>query len=253
MRIAPFILALLILPSILFAQGDTPGTGGSPSRRDLDGRALAAEVVHAVGGDTAWNDPNWNLYFDFVVVRDGKELSRISHEWIRKSNYYTVSGLTKDGKRWRVVFTNIYDRIGSATIDGETAPDSLKSRLLEAGYGRFINDTYWLLMPHKLLDSGVHQRREADTVIDGKRYEVLALTFGNVGLTPGDHYLLFIDPATKLVERWHYHLQSGSEADYKWLDYESLGPIKLALDRMRPDGSAEIRFEHVRVDRIRSN
>lgn len=248
MRIAPFLFLLLFLPSLALAQGDAPGTGGGPSQRQLDGRALAAEVVHAVGGDTAWKNPNWNLAFDFVVTRDGKEAGRYSHEWIRKSNYYTVAGTAKDGKRWRVIFTNIYERRGTATVDGVSAHDTLLPRLLEMGYGRFINDTYWLLMPHKLLDSGVLHRRDPDTVIDGKRYNVLALSFGNVGLTPGDHYWLFIDPATKLVERWRYHLQGGNEAEYIWDKYTSFGPIKLPLRRRSVEGTSEISFDHVRVD-----
>jgi hypothetical protein len=148
-----------------------------------------------------------------------------------------------------VIFANVYEHKGTATIDGVSAPDTLLPRLLEMGYGRFINDTYWLLMPLKLLDSGVFHRREPDTVIDGKRYNVLALSFGNVGLTPGDHYWLFIDPATKLVERWRYVLQSGNEAEYIWDQYTSFGPIKVPLRRRNVDGKSEIRFDHVRVDR----
>ena len=155
--------------------------------------------------------------------------------------------MTKDARQWRVIFTNIYDRRGSATIDGASAHDTLLPRLLETGYGRFINDTYWLLMPHKLLDSGVFHRREDDTVIDGRRYNVLALSFGDVGLTPGDHYWLYINPTTKLVERWRYKLQGGNEAEYIWEGYTTFGPIKIPLRRRNVDGKSEIWFDHVRV------
>lgn len=252
MRFVP-IISLLLLSSVLHAQPGSPGTGGGPSQRALDGRELARQVMIAHGGENVWSDLNWNLAFDFVIAREGKEIGRYSHEWIRASNYYTVSGVNREGKSWRVIFTNIWEKKGTATIDGRSAHDTLLPRMIEMGYGRFINDTYWLLMPFKLLDSGVHQRRESDTIIEGNTYNVLSLSFGKVGLTPGDRYWIYIEPATKLVARWRYVLESGREGEYIWDQYSDFGAIKLPLRRRTPDGSAEIRFEHLRLDRTKES
>lgn len=246
------IIIALLFPVIVHGQQGSPGTGGAPSQRQLDGRALAEEVVKASGGGVFWSDKSWGIAFDFVVMRDGKEMTRASHDWFRSTDGYTVSGSTKDGKKWRVSFSDIMARHGYAEIDGARAPDTLHTRLLDMGYGRFINDTYWLLMPLKLLDSGVHHRREPDTTIDGMTYNVLNLSFGHVGLTPGDRYWLYIDPATKLVKRWRYLLESAREGNYRWEDYKAFGPITLAQRRISLADSSEIRFENIRVEQSRA-
>lgn len=238
------------MPLAACAQGDSPGTGGAPSKRDLDGRALAEEVSRTAGAESFWGNKRWDLAFEFVIVRNGEESGRFAHEWHRGTDAYTVSGTTKEGKRWRVEFSNIFTKEGRVTIDGNRPHDTLRQKLIDMGYGRFINDTYWLMMPLKLLDSGVHHRREADTIIDGKSYNVLALSFGQVGLTPGDHYRLFIDPATKLVERWRYRLESGREGEFRWEEYQRFGPVMLARRRVAVDGSMEIRFENIVVDEV---
>jgi hypothetical protein len=226
------------------------GSADSVRRHQEDGRALAAAVMKAVGGESAWSDKSWNLEFDFVVLRGGKEAARFSHKWDRASNAYVVSGKTQEKKEWRVAFTDINAHKGTATIDGAPAPDSLLPRLLDMGYGRYINDTYWFLMPFKLLDPGVNHWRQPDTVIDGKTFNVLRLSFGSVGLTPGDRYWLYINPETKLVERWRYLLEGGNTGDFYWRDYTDYGPVKLPLRREAVGGGMEIRFENIRVGRF---
>ncbi len=214
---------------------------------DTNAYQLAHEVIDAMGGDSAWGDRSWSLAFDFVVEAKGKEMSRYSHQWNRATGEYIVGGRTREGKAWQVEFSNIYEKQGRATIDGEPVPDTTLSRILSMAYARFINDTYWMLMPVKMLDPGVMLERRADTTIGGVRYNVLLLSFRNVGLTPGDRYLVFINPQTKLVERWHYMLESGREADYLWTDYRRFDPVVISLKRESPDGSSIIRFDNVRV------
>ncbi len=243
-------LLFIIAAAPLLAQpSESPGTGGGPSQQELEGRTLAEEVMAAVGGPAAWNDRNWNISFDFVAVRDGAEASRFSHIWNRRSDTYILNGKDKEGRNWTVNFSDIGKKTGSATVNGSLVADSAGKAMLEMGYGRFINDSYWLLMPFKLLDAGVHHRRGHDTLIGGRTFQTLQLSFGNVGLTPGDRYWLYIDPATKLVERWRFLLQSGREGEFLWTDYRQFGPVKLSLRKTAPDGSFEIRFENVQVTR----
>ncbi|MBS1913109.1 MAG: hypothetical protein JST22_14065 [Bacteroidetes bacterium] len=220
----------------------------TPQQRERAGRNLAREIVDAVGGLKAWNNPGWDISFDFVVVAGGKEIGRYSHQWLRSEDRYIVSGKNKDGKKWRVQFTSFSRRQGTATVDDRPAPDTLAAKLLDMAYARHINDTYWMLMPFKLLDSGVYHRQENDTTIDGKRCLVLGLSFGKVGLTPGDHYWLYVDPRTKHVVRWRYVLQSGREGEFTWDRYTRFGPLLISLLKRAADGSSEIRFENVHVE-----
>ncbi|NCQ34498.1 hypothetical protein GW813_05340, partial [bacterium] len=46
------------------------------------------------------------------------------------------------------------------TIDGVVAADTDLDALSEQAYQRFINDSYWFVMPLKLEDPGVHLVRE---------------------------------------------------------------------------------------------
>ncbi len=215
------------------------------------GRALAEEVIASLGGRDAWKDPSWDLGFDFVVERNGEEVTRASHLWHRATNACTVSSKTKEGSVWRVDFQDIFARRGTATVDGHPVADSALADLLERGYGRFINDSYWLLMPMKLLDSGVHRRREPDTVIDGRAHKVLAVWFDKVGLTPGDHYWLYVDSATGRPTRWRFLLESGRPGVYLWERYQQVGPLTLSTLKRAPDGTSVIRFENIRAGRPR--
>lgn len=244
-RLVPVVFFVLFFATLLRAQG--LGLTGVRSNTGRDARALAVAVIDALGGLDAWNDRSWDIAFDFVIERGGNEAARFSHIWKRATSEYLVSGKTREGKTWRVYFEDIYAKRGTATINGEPAPDTLLPKLLDLGYGRFINDSYWLMMPFKLLDSGVILSRLPDTTLDGRFYNVLHLSFQNVGLTPGDQYWLYIDPATKRIERWRYLLQSGREGDYLWQEYRQLGPITLPLYKVTPDNSAAIRFDNVRV------
>lgn len=229
-----------------------PVVGGPEQKRagdqEAEGLALAREVWRAAGGEKGWTDLSWNLSFDFVSYRDGKEAARFSHRWNRKTNAAVVSGIGRDGRRWEVQFSDLYARRGTATINGTAAPDSDLPRLLENAYARFINDSYWLLMPLKLLDNGVIHRRLDDTTVGGGRFERLGLSFERVGLTPGDQYQLYIDPKSKRVVRWTFVLESGRTGDYTWEEYERVGPVTLPRVRRAPDGAIAIRFENVRVE-----
>lgn len=229
-----------------------PDSGGSAEvvlagDERAEGRALAREVMEAAGGERAWNDLSWNLSFEFVSYREGKEAARFSHRWNRRTNAAVVSGTGRDGKRWEVRFGDLFARRGTAMLDGAPAHDSMVTRLLDNAYARFINDSYWLLMPLKLLDKGVNHRRLEDTTIGGRRYETLALSFEKVGLTPGDQYWLYIDPKTKRVARWRFLLQSGNTGEYTWEEYERVGPVTLPRVRRLANGQVAIRFENVKA------
>jgi hypothetical protein len=47
-------------------------------------------------------------------------------------------------------------RDGEVMMDGEPANTESKQQMLDMAYGAFINDAYWLFMPFKLHDPGVH-------------------------------------------------------------------------------------------------
>jgi DNA-binding beta-propeller fold protein YncE len=112
-------------------------------------------------------------------------------------------------------------------------------------YGRFINDTYWLLMPWKWLDDGVNLTYEGERQVDGRTYDVVLLTFDTgVGLTSGDRYWGFVSRETGLMDRWEYVLQKedGSPGDgaptaWTWGGWRDAGGgVRLATRKERIGG-----------------
>lgn len=247
MRRSPLLLLLLLLSCTFPVAAQTAGVDGTISPNP-EGDSLAAAVVRAAGGDRWLKNPSITISFSFVIRRDGKELSRYRHFWERRYNRVTVEGTMRDGRRWRAVVNDHASREGLASVDGTAAPDSLRDQILDAGYGRFVNDSYWLMMPLKLLDDGVHRARLNDSIFNGNPVEVLFIWFDNVGLTPGDRYRIFVDPKSHQVVGWRYMLQSNRTGEYIWDNVTTVGPITLPMRKRTADGTQEIFFDDVVVD-----
>ena len=116
-----------------------------------------------------------------------------------------------------------------------------------AAYGRWVNDSYWLLAPLKLLDRGTNLSYEGDGSIDGKKCEMLRLSFGKVGLTPKDNYLFYIDSETKMPVHWDYMPAPQKKVSGTWEKFQDFGGLKLATDHQF--GDKRIYFTGVSVTR----
>jgi hypothetical protein len=114
-----------------------------------------------------------------------------------------------------------------------------------------VNDTYWLLMPYKLQDPGVNLAYEGTTELDGKSYDKLHVTFGKVGLTPGDQYWAFINRDTHLMDRWAYLLQDepreAAPTAWLWQGWQRFGKIQLAPTRQQVGGDRKLELSDIAV------
>jgi hypothetical protein len=99
--------------------------------------------------------------------------------------------------------------------------DSLK-KLIQRANALWVNDTYWMLMPYKLRDPGVTLKYAGDTTMAGMTFDRLALSFDHVGLTPGDHYWVYVNRADHRVERWEMVLEGDQPPPvaYTWEGWE---------------------------------
>ena len=66
-------------------------------------------------------------------------------------------------------------------------------------FARWTDDTFWLLAPLKLRDSGVKVTYGGEFEEDDKKYPVLHVSFNNSGLTLADRYNFYVDPDTHLL------------------------------------------------------
>ncbi len=245
-----------LVRALLLAAAMSPSAHPAETR-DPKAVAAAERTIAAMGGAPAFAALR-KLSFDWIVDRGGKEVARYHHEWDRWSGAYVVEGKNREGHVIRTEF-NVNDRKGRSWKDGALLEGKELEAALESAYGRYINDSYWLVMPAKLFDPGVNLAWEGEasgagaTGDAGAAYDVIRVTFSGVGLTPKDTYWAYCDPTTGLMTRWDFLLQD-SETDkrstFLWGDWRDVGAppakVKLAMRKTAPGGGAVIRFENVR-------
>lgn len=217
---------------------------------------VARELIAALGGETAWEKAR-QLRFDFVVEREGKRAAELHHVWDRYTGDYRLLGIDKSGAPYAVYF-NVNTRDGSAFVNGRPVDGEEKKKLLETGYGRFINDTYWLLAPWKVFDPGVNREYAGEkTGPEGALCDVIRLSFEDVGLTPKDVYWLWVTREGRRMVQWQYVLGGAQEEPTTalWKDWRTFGGIALSLEKTFPNRPVPVRilFENVLVSSARDD
>lgn len=210
------------------------------SANDQKAVEVAERSMAAMGGKERFAAARL-LRFDFAPVRDGKITSSYHHWWDRQTGAYRVEGVSKEGVPYRILF-DVGTKQGKAWLgDRELAGEEL-AQWLERGYGRFINDTYWLLMPWKWLDPGVNLEYGGKKTVDGQEYDVVTLSFGSgIGLTSNDRYWAYVSTKSNLMERWEYVLETEEGAPgaaaptpWAWEEWkETQSGVKLATMRRK--------------------
>ncbi len=199
-----------------------PAPATSPAA-STNADALAKQVIKASGGD-AWGRVT-RIKFTFNVDRDGKRAASVAHDWDVRGGTDTV---TWNGKTVTVNLRE-FNHAGDA----------------KQAYARWVNDSYWLLAPLKVMDPGVTRTTGAPETIDGRSYDLLHLSFDNVGLTPSDQYNLWVDPQTRLVRYWDYIPAKGEPRRFTWEDYQDFNGLRLATKHVL--GNSVISFSDIEV------
>jgi hypothetical protein len=228
----PITRSLVLVAAFLLTLSAAHGLQAHPHGPVPTPEEVADKVMTALGGKEAWDATRY-IRFTFA--------GRRTHVWDRHGNRNRVEGQTREGVHY-VVVQNLADRTGRVWLNGQPATGEHADELLENAYGAWINDTYWLVMPYKLRDPGVHLAYVGQESLDGADYDKLLLTFQQVGLTPGDRYWAYVNRTTGLMDRWAYVLE-GSEAGtaptfWLWQGWKKHGRIQLAPERVQlgPDG-----------------
>lgn len=208
----------------------------------------ARRAIDVLAGP-AWEKARY-FAFTFNVEREGKIVASFPQRWDRYTGDYRVSGKDSKGDDFLVIM-NANTKQGRAWKNGEEVNDN--AELLALGYRRFINDTYWLLMPLKSMDPGVN-RESAGERSDacGRTWDVVKLSFNTgVGLTPGDVYWMYVNRATGIVERWDMKLQSmkpeEAPSEVYFHDYGRYANLLLSTKREIRGRNQFIRLDELQV------
>ena len=134
-----------------------------------------------------------------------------------------------------VVLMNINTSQGRAWKAGNELTDGDLKQALQDGMEMWINDAYWMFMPYKLKDSGVTLKYNGTgTTEEGASADVLQLTFADVGVTPENRYLVYVDHASRLVVQWDYYANATDEDrrfTTPWANWKQMGEILLSDNR----------------------
>ncbi|WP_010136633.1 hypothetical protein [Ochrovirga pacifica] len=184
--------------------------------------AIAKEVMQQMGGEEQWNNTHF-IQWDF-----GKR----TLYWDKWTGDVRVEA-PNDAL---VILVNINTMKGKAYQNGTLVQDKQQTKkLLKKGKNWWINDSYWLTMPWKLLDPGVTLTYlRTDTLPNGAQADVLQMTFENVGVTPNNKYEIFVDQQEKLVKQWAFfknYQDTKPKFSKPWDNYQKLGKVWLSFNR----------------------
>lgn len=240
-----FIIGLFVAASCTAPQDKTESSevdsdpnpaaeGFNAEQSDVKAIAWADAVMTAQGGRKQWDETRyiqWNFFGRRDLLWD-KATGRVRIESPTDSITYLI---------------NVNDETGKVLLKGKEVqdPDSLKN-LVSRAKSIWINDSYWLVMPFKLKDSGVTLKylRE-DTTAKGEMAHVLQLSFQDVGDTPENKYEVFITEKDSLVKQWSYYAkadQDSASAVWPWDNYKEYNGLLLSADRSDNKGPHAIKI-----------
>lgn len=233
MKTIQFILLFLMTGS-LFAQSDAQG------------EKLLQDVVEAAGGwDKLWEQKDVSYTYDYHYAgTDKRDLSTErylfdgEHSWAKYTQHDINVAPGKPGEVMQsVVDGKPYIKVGGKMMDD---PEMLggTSFLRSANY-------FWFTMFFKMDNPGVVATSKGKETVDGKPYSVVHVTYdpAKTGKGVNDEYILYVNPETKLVDRFFFSLPAMKvnapvilmEVDYKEINGLQI-PATRRIFQPGPDG-----------------
>lgn len=211
---------------------------------------LARRAIDILGG------PEWQkaryVSFTFNLERNGQAASSFPQQWDRVTGDYKVSGNDPNGVPFTVI-ENMNSRKGRAWQNGlaVTDPTALQN-LLTLGYRRFINDTFWLLMPLKMLDPGVYRKAMGERVDGcGRKWDVVRVIFDQGPGVPTDVYWAWINRDSGIVEEWDMKLQgtpvTEPAVEVFFHDYRRVAGVLISTRREVKGKNQTVRIDDLKI------
>ena len=203
----------------------TPEAHKSPGKAVGDKKAieLARRVIDASGGEENFNKIPY-LSFDYF--------GRRYWFWDKFNSRYRLESESRNLRAaGKLDGSETHLWLGGNPV---TDIDSI-SKYKDFAYRAWINDTYWLLFPFKLLDEGVQLRYLGECIADSTtKATCIELTFNNVGVTPENKYIAYIDTNKNEVIHWDYFKNKNDtlpSVSNPWNDYRTYGAIRISGGR----------------------
>jgi hypothetical protein len=226
MIVAAMVAAALLGGCAASQDVNPAGMGFDVQGSDARAIEIADEVMVAMGGRAAWDDTR---YISFVFFGSRR------HVWDRRTGNIRIEGTDRQsGEPYRILM-NVHDETGQAWQNEQPVEGDALDEMLSGGRSAWINDTYWLVMPYKLKDSGVTLTHVGSKMTEaGADAEVLELRFEGVGDTPQNKYHVYVGTESGVVEQWDFFRDAADEESAfstPWVGWTQHGAILLSGDR----------------------
>ncbi|MEO0628933.1 MAG: hypothetical protein AAFY91_18195, partial [Bacteroidota bacterium] len=127
---------------------------------------------------------------------------------------------------------------GAIQVNGTLITDSVEvASASSRAKSIMINDTYWLVFPFKLKDSGTTLSYQGEVDADPQANRpsfVIDLTFTDVGDTPQNRYRIYVDRESYLINTWQFYRQADDEEamiETPFNNYREIGGLLMSDDR----------------------
>jgi hypothetical protein len=228
MSITRWLLSVSLLTLLWVSAAVAAADGRVQPSGDSDARAIeiAEATVDAMGGWDALNATRF-VSWDFFGMRQ--------HHWDRETGDVRIES-EREGVT-TLILMNIHSKLGSVYKDGQPLSGEELAAALGRGHEAWVNDSYWMFMPYKMLDPGVTLKYagEKETAAGNVAW-VVDMTFESVGYTPQNRYHVYVGHESGLVEQWDFYSEaSNPEPNFAspWDGWERFGGIMLATSHGR--------------------
>jgi hypothetical protein len=211
---------------LLCLTASAPRALAETAHSDAQAVRIADQVMQALGGKAHWQALHCVAWTFESAVGDTVRPGSRRHIWDKATGWHRVDGTNRLGQTY-VIIHRVGQPKGKAWVNGVAIEGDSLQKLLKRGQSLWTNDTYWMLMPYKLRDPGVHLAYAGEAIDGAVTYDKLALSFENVGETPGDRYWVYVNRANHRVEKWEYVLEGDQPPPkvWTWEGYEAHGGL----------------------------
>jgi len=235
------IFSIALILGIVFCQEHTMA-----KQKDDPATKLAKTVLKKMGGEKAWKKSRY-IRFDHVLEVDGVEVSRFKHLWDKEIGNYRLEWSESEDAHV-IALINLLTKVGTVYINGKLVDYNLSDPYVEIVYNKFLENSYCLYLPHKLLTPGYTLDISTPEEEDFKTtHQILQLTTTDTGLIPEASYNFYVQNEEFIIDRCKVFFDDGNKADFLWKNWKKFKKLSFSLLRESPDNKTVIKFENVQV------
>ncbi|MEM9000421.1 MAG: DUF6503 family protein [Bacteroidota bacterium] len=194
-----------------------------------DPKTVLASVAYSHGGwDDLWKKRDVQYTYDYRYPANGKaDISTERYIFDSEISYghYTLHQINVMPDQEGEVFQYFDGKKTVVLANGKKIEDP---EVLASGDFLRRANYFWFVMPYKLNENGTIASYEGQEAYHGKHYDKIKISYDPevTGKEQNDSYMLYIDPVTKLIDRFYFSLpflgvhEPVIIADYEYSDVD---------------------------------